>query len=217
MRFNKNVLGNKSNGCETTGDCEIIYFCTKFHHLNHFSRIILPVFYIIMLLSINSCSSSSKEVVLLEYNGKFPDESARNIEIIMSEEGKITFTLYAPVMNKYYGDNPYTDFPEGITVSSYENGEKQSTLTAGYAIDEEGSERMEAHKNVVIVDLVKQESILTEKIIWDKKNKRIFSDVEVTQIKADGTINRGDGFESDERFTKYSIKNPRGEILAEEL
>jgi len=76
---------------------------------------------------------------------------------------------------------------------------------------------MEASKNVVIIDLIKQESILTEKIIWDKMNKRIFSDVEVTQIKADGTINNGDGFESDERFTKYTIIYPRIEILAEEL
>ena len=153
----------------------------------------------------------------MEYDGKFPDESARNIEIIMSEEGKITFTLFAPVMNKYFGDHPYMDFPEGITVSSYTNGEKQSTLTANYAINEERTQRMEAHGNVVIVDLIKQESILTEKIIWDQINKRIFSDVEVTQIKADGTINQGDGFEADEKFTKRTIKNPRGEILAEEL
>lgn len=135
----------------------------------------------------------------------------------MSEEAEISFILYAPVMNKYLGDNPYRDFPEGITVSSYSNGEKQTTLTADYAINEERTDRMEAHKNVVIVDLVKQESILTEKITWDKRNKRIFSDVEVTQIKADGTINKGDGFESNERFTKYDIRNPRLEFLAEEL
>jgi hypothetical protein len=76
---------------------------------------------------------------------------------------------------------------------------------------------MEAQKNVVIVDLVKQETILTEKIIWDQKNKRIYSDVEITQIKADGTINKGAGFEADEKFTKYAIIKPRGEILAEEL
>jgi len=154
---------------------------------------------------------------MFEYNGKFPDESARNIEIIMSEDGQITLTLYAPIMNKYYGNNPYTDFPEGITVSSYTNGDKHSTLTADYAISEELSQRYEAQGNVVIVDLVKEESILTEKIIWDKINKRIYSNVEITKIKADGTIDKGDGFESDEKFTKYSIKNPRGEILAEEL
>ena len=169
-----------------------------------------------MLFCILSCTSRS-EVALLEYNGNFPDDSAKNIEITRSEEGEISLILYAPVMNTYRGDNPYTDFPEGIMVTSYTNGEKQSTLTANYAIDEERAERMEAHGNVVIVDLVKQESILTEKIIWDKRNKRIFSDVEVTQIKADGTIQKGDGFESDERFTKYVIINPRGEILVEEL
>ncbi|MCL2290024.1 MAG: LPS export ABC transporter periplasmic protein LptC [Bacteroidetes bacterium] len=169
-----------------------------------------------MLLCIFSCSSHS-EVILLEYDGKFPDESVRNIEIIRSEEGELAFTLYAPVMNKYYGDEPYTDFPEGITVTSYTNGDKQSTLTADYAIDHERADRMEAHGNVIIVDLVKEESILTEKIIWDKRSKRIFSDVEVTQIKADGTVNKGDGFESDEKFTKYVIENPRGEILVEEL
>jgi len=169
-----------------------------------------------MLFCILSCTSRS-EVALLEYNGNFPDDSARNIEITRSEEGEISLILYAPVMNTYRGDNPYTDFPEGIMVTSYTNGEKQSTLTANYAIDEERAERMEAHGNVVIVDLVKQESILTEKIIWDKRNKRIFSDVEVTQIKADGTVQKGDGFESDERFTKYVIINPRGEILVEEL
>jgi len=154
---------------------------------------------------------------MLEYDGKFPDESVRNIEVVMSENGEISFTLYAPLMNKYFGENPYTDFPEGIIVASYSNGEKNSTLSANYAINEEFSQRYEARGNVVIVDLVKEESILTEKLIWDKNNRRIYSDVEITKIKADGTIDKGDGFESDEKFTKYSIKNPRGEILAEEL
>ena len=175
------------------------------------------IVYIFIFLCIVACSNNSQEVTILEYAGKFPDESARNIEYIMSEEGQITFTLYAPVMNKYDGENPYFDFPEGIKVSSYTNGEVHSTLTADYAISEERTQRMEAQKNVVIVDLVKQETILTEKIIWDQKNKQIYSDVEITQIKADGTINKGDGFEADEKFTKYAIRNPRGEILAEEL
>jgi LPS export ABC transporter protein LptC len=192
------------------------YFCRKLIPLkvfkNHFST-----FIIIILLSVCSCNSNSKKVQILEYDGKFPDESAKNIEFRMSEDGQPTFTLYAPLMNKYYGENPYIDFPEGIKVSSYTNGEIHSTLTADYAISEERTQRMEAMKNVVIVDLVKQESILTEKIVWDQKNKRIYSEVEITQIKADGTINKGDGFESNEKFTKYTITNPRVEILAEDL
>jgi len=174
-------------------------------------------FYMITLFSLSSCSSHSKKITVLEYNGKFPDESAKNIEIITSENGVINFTLFAPLMNKYFGDNPYFDFPEGITISSYSNGEKHSTLSADYAISEEHTQRYEAHGNVIIVDLLKKETILTEKIIWDKKNKRIFSDVEIIQIKADGTTNKGDGIEADEKFTKYTITRPYVEMLADDL
>ena len=174
-------------------------------------------FYFLFLFCIFSCSYRSAKVEILEFNGKFPDESAKNIEYIMSEEGKIAFSFYAPVMNTYYSDSSYIDFPEGITVSSYTNGEKHSTLTANYAIKEEYTQRMEAQGNVVIVDLIKHESILTERIIWDQMNKRIFSNEEVTQIKSDGTKMMGDGFEADEKFTTYTIRKPRGEILAEEL
>lgn len=181
--------------------------------MHQIKNILLNTLFFCML----ACSPHSKQVTVLEYDGKFPDESARNIEIVMSEEGQITFTLYAPLMNKYFGEKSYTDFPEGILVSSYTNGEKHSTLTAGYAINEEFTQCMEARNNVVIVDLIKQESIITEKIIWDQKKKRVYSDVKITRIKADGTIDMGDGFESDEKFTKYSIRKPRGEFIAEDL
>ena len=110
------------------------------------------------------------------------------------------------------------DCPKGITITSYtEDGQPQSRLTADYAISYENEMRMEASKNVVITDLIKNESIETEQIIWDKKRRRIFSNVEVCQKKADGTVNYGDGFDADERFTKYSVRNPRGEMLAKDF
>lgn len=164
-----------------------------------------------------SCSQKDEFMQSLCYDGRYPDESAKDIEIVMSDSGEVNFKIFAPVMNKYEGANSYMDFPEGIIVTSYSNGEKHSVLTADYAISEERIQRMEASKNVVITDLHKKESIRTEQIIWDKRNKIIYSNVEVVQIKADGTTNRGDGFEADERFTKYSIRNPRGEMLADEF
>ena len=175
------------------------------------------LFCLIVLLFLSCSSDNFKKSVLLEFDGKFPCESAKNIEITISDSGIVNFKLYAPVMNKYNDDNPYIDFPQGITITSYSGGEKQSVLTADYAISEEYPQRMEAIKNVVITDLQKNESIKTEHIIWDKQNKRIYSEVEVTRIKEDGTIDYGDGFESDERFTKYAIKKPRMEMLTTEF
>lgn len=177
------------------------------------------IFFISVAVFFIACSSENlKKTGCLEYGGKFPDESASDIEIIFSDSGKISFILYAPLLNKYITENAYMDCPEGITIISFDNyGNKQSILTADYAISEEKTLRMEANKNVVVTDLKKNETIKTEKIIWDKKHKRIYSEVEVRQIKADGTVNIGDGFDADERFTKYTIRNPRGEMIASDL
>ncbi len=165
-----------------------------------------------------SCGSHREPVVAKEFDGKFPDESADNIHIIFSDEGIISFEIFAKTLNKYIGDTTYTDCPNGITIYSYDEfGNKQSMLKADYAINVEIPSRMEASKNVVIKDLVKNETIETEQIIWDKNKQIIYSVLPVKQTKADGTVNYGDGFESDEHFTKYKVFNPRGEMLVEDL
>lgn len=159
----------------------------------------------------------------MAFEGKYPDESATDMEIVFSDAGKKSFVLTAPLLNKYYEEgnteNPYVsymDCPHGITIISYdERGEEQSVLTADYAISEEQTRRMEARNNVVIKNLAKNESIETEQIIWDKSKRKIYSTVEVRQIRADGTVNIGDGFDADEKFTQYSVWNPRGEMIAE--
>ena len=178
------------------------------------------IFIIIIMVFFISCSNHDfKKVVALEYEGQFPDESATDIEIVMSEEGQINFILYTPILNKYTDtDEPFLDCPKGLTITSFDGfGEKQSILTADYAISMDRTGLMEARHHVVITDLKKNETIETEKIVWDKQNQRIYSDVEIRQTKADGTVNIGDGFEADEKFSKYSVKNPRGEVLADDF
>ena len=178
------------------------------------------IFITLTMVFFISCSEDFKKVVALEYEGRFLDESATDIEIVMSEEGRINFILSTPILNKYYTDieNPFFDCPKGVTIISFDGfGEKQSILTADYAISMDREELMEARHNVVIIDLKKNETIETEKIVWDKQNQRIYSDVEIRQIKADGTVNVGDGLDADEKFTKYTIKNPRVEVIADDF
>lgn len=155
---------------------------------------------------------------LLEYDGNFPDESANDVEITFSDSGRVSFEIFAPLLNKYNGDAPYMDCPEGIKIISYDaSGQQEAILTSEYAISEENPQRMEARTHVVITNVKNGDTLKTEKIIWDKANKRIYSDVEVRQIRSDGTVNIGDGFDADERFTKYTVRNPRGEIIADDL
>lgn len=173
------------------------------------------------MLFLFSCSGDLKENALLEYEGKYPDESSTDIEIIFSDNGKKNFEIYAPLMNSYAPtedkpDQNYMDFPKGIKIIAFDDdGNEQSIMTADYAINDQHIRRMEARSHVVITNLQKNETIESEQIIWDKSNQRIYSEMPVKQIKADGTVNYGDGFDADERFTKYTVWHPRGEMIAE--
>lgn len=159
-----------------------------------------------------SCHKKDKETGLLEYKGKYPDEYAENIQLVVSDSGVVSFIVKAPIFNTYRTDSLYTDYPEGITAISYnEYGQKQAMLTADYACNVNNT-KYRASKNVVIIDLIKRDTLETEEIIWDQRRKTIYSNVLVKQKKADGSANYGDGFEADERFTRYTIIHPHGEM-----
>ncbi|MDL2309368.1 LPS export ABC transporter periplasmic protein LptC [Bacteroidales bacterium OttesenSCG-928-B11] len=166
-----------------------------------------------------ACGDDFTVISPKEYDGKFPDESAINIDIVFSDSGRVNFHIQAPLLNKYEnGDESYFDCPEGVTVVSYDDwGYKQSVLTADYAISNDTEQQMEAHRNVVVTNLQKKETIETEKIIWDKRNKKIYSDVAVKLIKEDGSVYYGEGFESDERFKKYTIWRFKADVYRSDI
>ncbi len=160
-----------------------------------------------------ACAGNKGSAELLEYEGKFPDESAENMTITVSDSGRISFILTTPMLNRYYGeDSTFADFPKGVKVISFNDyGQQQAIITADYANQINNSLYI-AKDNVVIYDLSSGDSVMTEEVIWDQRLHKIYSKKEVKQVKKDGSINYGDGFDADERFTKYTIIHPHGEI-----
>ena len=57
----------------------------------------------------------------------------------------------------------------------------------------------------------KNETLNAEELIWDEKNGKIYSDKFVKITTADEII-YGEGFEANEDFTNYKIKNIKGTI-----
>ena len=161
-----------------------------------------------------ACKSNNKNTQLLEYNGKFPDESAENMTITVSDSGRTIFIVNTPILNRYNGeDSSFVDCPEGILITSYNDyGHKQAIITAGYAC-QVNNNLFRATDNVVIYDLSNGDSVITDEVIWDQRRRSIYSTKAVKQIKRDGSINYGDGFDADERFTKYTIIHPHGEMV----
>lgn len=159
-----------------------------------------------------ACKSSENKSELFEYKGKYPDESAQNMMITVSDSGRTSFIVNTPMFNRYNGDTSYVDCPEGITIISFNDyGRKQAIITAGYAC-QINNNLFKATDHVVIYDIINGDSVITDEVIWDQRRRSIYSTKSVKQVKRDGSVNYGDGFDADERFTKYTIIHPHGEM-----
>lgn len=159
-----------------------------------------------------ACKSSGSKSELFEYKGKYPDESAQNMTITVSDSGRTSFIVNTPMFNRYSGDTSYVDCPEGITITSFNDyGRKQAIITAGYAC-QINNNLFKATDHVVIYDIINGDSVITDEVIWDQRRRSIYSTKSVKQVKRDGSVNYGDGFDADERFTKYTIIHPHGEM-----
>ena len=170
--------------------------------------LLLLLSFFVLSFGFTSCENDIKVVNDFNVKDTMPITSAKNVELIYSDSGKIQFKLISPVLNRYTTDDPYDEFPKGLTIYSYDSLlHVKSSLKANYAILWNNRKLMEARNDVVILN--KSETINTEHIVWNQRTRTIFSDVFVKRTNKDGVM-YGDGFDADETFNKYTIRNPRG-------
>lgn len=145
-----------------------------------------------------------------------PTETARNIEVLYSDSGKIIIQLTAPLLKRFAEEEAYMEFPEGLQLNFFDSlMNVKTTLTAQYGISWEKTKIMEVKYDVVVNDFEKDEILNTEHLIWDQREQRIYSDVFVKRTTPDGVL-YGDGFDADENLSEYILRNPRGVFTIEE-
>lgn len=164
-----------------------------------------------MALVFMSCVNEKSEVEKVTQDENYPVESTYDSEIYYSEDAKMKVKAFAPEMHRYIGEVNYNEMPKGVEVDFYDSTDQAgSKLTANYAIDRQSEFIMEAKYDVVVIN-AEGEQLNTEHLIWDRKARKIYSDVFV-KITTEDEIIMGEGFESNETFTKYKILKPRGTI-----
>lgn len=156
-----------------------------------------------------SCKGDLETIQALTQKDESPIESGFGVEVIYSTHARIQMIMKAPRMDRYAGDKNYIEMPEGISVIFYDSlMNVTSTLTANYAVNYLYDDLFEARNDVVVINEA-NEKLNTEQLIWDQKKGTISSEKFVKITTADEVL-FGDGFDSDERFTMWEIKNPRG-------
>jgi LPS export ABC transporter protein LptC len=183
------------------------------------TKMLLSVAVILITATLYSCSNSLEEVARLNQPDTIPVMHARDVEISESESGRLKYTLTAPLLNQYDEQGgTVLKFPEGFKVIFYDSlnpKEIRTEITADYGINNEARRIMEASRNVVIINYLKNEKLNTEHLVWDQNTKKVSSDKMVT-ITTKDKILYGEGMVSDENFYNWTIKKPRGEMYINE-
>lgn len=174
-------------------------------------RIAGCIFIFVCVTTLISCENDLDKVKLYSKGQKIPQESARNIKILYSDSARIQVELTAPIMNRYESDNSYIEMPKGFHTIFYDDRlEVKSRMDADYGIRYEREQKMEARKNVSVINQ-KGERLNTEHLVWDERSEKLTSD-EFVKITTKDEIIFGNGFEANQDFTKYKIFNIKGTI-----
>lgn len=170
---------------------------------------------IMLIVGIAGCENDLAKVNLVASQKDIPVEHGVDIEMLYSSYGNVKIKLIAPTMERHVQKSPYMEFNDGLRLYFYDDEKNiDSRLSANYGIAFEEEEEMIVRNDVVVIN-IKGEKLNTEELVWKQKEHKIYSEKFVKITTADEII-FGEGLESNEEFTEYTVKNIRGTISIED-
>lgn len=180
--------------------------------LNRIGYGTLAALKILLLLTFVSCSKEPGTDAAFDTGADKPVMSARNIDVLFSDSGKIQARLTGALMNRYAGEVPYMELPNGFAIFIYDSVRNvTTTITGNRGVRYDYKKIMEAWGNVVVQNVTKKEQLQTEHLIWDENKHHIFADGKV-RITTPDKVLFGNQMESNDSFTDYSIIQVTGQM-----
>ena len=160
----------------------------------------------------SSCVNDQDDIQKLNIIPDHTTQTIEDVEIIRSDSAIVNIRITGPIYKIVQDEKePYIEFPEGVHVEFFDKQQQvYSDLQADYAIKYEKKEETLFKRNVIFKN-AHNETLMTDELIWDQKNKRIFSN-DFVEIETQDNSLTGEGFEADENFSNYRIKKLIGRI-----
>jgi len=174
--------------------------------MTFFSSIVLPT------LMLVSCENEIAKIKTVANSEDLPSLTAEGFEMLISDSAVVRSKVQTPLFIQHDNEkDPYIEFPKGVKIVKYDaKMNVVSSLTAQYAKNFTVDKRWEAKNNVIAVN-PKGDTLKTEYLVWDTTKEKIYSDQFVKIIKKD-QVYTGIGFESNQDFSSYHIKDLKGNM-----
>lgn len=144
---------------------------------------------------------------------KTPLQTVDSMYTVQTKNGKLEMRILTGEVQRFENDSlSYELFPEGLWVYAYTDDEVlESTIVSDAARHEKNKKTDEevwkAFGNVVVKNIVNQQTMETDTIYWDRTKKEIYTDCYVRMYSPDGFM-QGYGMRSDERARNSIILKP---------
>ena len=178
---------------------------------------ITTLFTVVILFFVFSCNRNKTETIgAVENRTVIPRLHAYEITTIISDSGVTRYRINAEVWDVYdKADPPYWEFPQGIRLERFDPDlNVDANIESDYAKYFEKDELWLLRGNVDATNL-EGERFETERLYWDQKTEKIYSDTIVKITQKTGVI-YGDDFISNQSLSNYQIKSGRGDFIVNE-
>ena len=174
----------------------------------HFLRIFIFIFLL-------SCEDNFKEIQNINSKNILPIGITENLKLIYTDSAKVKAILYSDLNKDFTNQSfPYSEFPEGVKITFYDNDLNETIVTSDYAITYNKTNIVNLIGNVVINNFDGSE-LKTKQLYWDPEQEWLFTEEKFSfkNIDYDIVASRLDANRS---FTIFNTGKLDGKVLVED-
>jgi LPS export ABC transporter protein LptC len=153
-----------------------------------------------------ACESNFDQIQKMNMSEMMPTGNADSIHLKYSDLGIVKSVLKAPKMLDFSAVQfPFTEFPQGILLTLFDEQQKASFVSADYAISFKETGIIDLRDNVKLTSPEGQ-VLETSQLFYDQKNQWFFTEKNFTftDVKI---ITKGEGIDFNKDFTRITYQN----------
>ena len=180
-------------------------------------KLYIQLFFLAAILILNACRNELAEVAEAVSSDALQVERIQDFQMLYSDSAIVRVRVTGNTMLRHLDkQKPRQEFIDGVEVEFFGPGRRVSSrLTSKYAMRYESDGKVVVRDSVVW-QTINDEILETEELIWDEKEKKVYTNKFVTIQRPDEII-YGHGFEANEDFTHSKIKAVEGKIKIEDI
>ncbi|WP_430399445.1 LPS export ABC transporter periplasmic protein LptC [Flavobacterium sp.] len=170
---------------------------------------IVTIFIVTMLFS---CETSLKDVQKFNQSSFVPSGEADSINLKYTDSGKIKSILKSAKMLDYSNiKNAFTEFPNGLTVTMFDENGNTTIIKANYAISYKKTDIIDLQGDVVI-NSHDGKKLETNQLYFDQKNEWFFTEKTFKYTDEAGGFLQGPGVDFSKDFKVFNMQKSSGEV-----